>query len=368
MILGEKTKEQVRLHYDVMICPDSQLTNESIKTLIKSQKFTWLFVDEAHRYKEATTKRTQALLGEDNGTPGLIEAAQNVVFMSGTPFPNGRPIELFPLLDGAAPESIAYRDRIDFGTTFCDGKLVTRSMGAGREEHWNFTGASRLGELRQELRQRFMIRHTKKDCLKDLPPKTRKFVFLDQPDKLAKFSAQVLKEHTLEDLMGANHELGDIATYRREVGEAKVVQAFNYISELLENSDEKLVVFGHHVSVITDLARLLNRFHPIVVQGGMPAQRKAECVELFQKSKRHRVILGNMEAMGIGNTLTAAPGVIIVEPSWVPGINEQAEDRVHRMTQRQPVYIRYLVLRDSLDERMLRQVLAKEKNIQEIMS
>ena len=229
--------------------------------------------------------------------------------------------------------------------------------------NWDYKGHSNLGRLKTELREKLMIRHLKKNHLKELGPKTRKIIFLDEPEQLKKFESRVIKNYSLDELMGEDHELGDIATYRREVGQAKVPQAFSYIQQLLENSSDKLVVFAHHVSVVEDLTRMLEDFHPLMIRGGMTAREKEKAVYWFQTNPNRRVIVGNMDAMGIGNTLTKAPGVIVVEPSWVPGINEQAEDRVHRMTQKSNVYIHYLVLRNSLDERMLSNVFSKQKAI-----
>lgn len=355
---------------DVVILPDSLLSSSDVLDAVKAQRFEWLFVDEAHRYKEATTKRTVALAGDESGKTGIIGSACRKVFLSGTPIPNGRPIELFALLSRAAPESVGYRDRIAFGQHFCGARLVQHGRGnSGSSSHWDTRGASNLSQLRQELREKLMIRHLKKDVLAELPAKSRKIIFLDQPKRLKSFEARVLKEYSLSELMGEDRSLGDIATYRREVGEAKIKPSAEFIRDWLdEHEDQKLVVFANHVSVIETLHQMLARYKPLMVRGGLTSKEKAAHVKRFQGSDQHRVIIGNMDAMGVGNTLTRAHTVMIIEPSWVPGCNEQAEDRVHRIGQTNTVYVKYLVLRDSLDERMLRQVLGKEENIRNVMS
>lgn len=351
---------------DVVILPDSLISKKLARTMVAERSWRWLFVDEVHRYKEADTQRTKALLGEED-EPGVTDFAERVVLLSGTPIPNGRPIELWPILTSLAPEAIAHRSLQEFGKEFCAGKRITRFEGKRAVVNWDFRGHSNLKKLREELRSKFMIRHLKHDVLKELGPKTRKIVFLDEAGKLKPLEAAVLANHSLEDLMGEKSELGDIARYRREVGEAKLEPAAEYISDLLEGSNDKLVVFAHHIDVVEGLKRELKRFHPLSIRGGMTGKEKALRASHFQKNEKHRVIIGNMDAMGVGLTLTQAPGCVVVEPSWVPGINEQAEDRVHRMTQKENVYVRYLVLRNSLDERVLRSVLGKQQAITRVM-
>jgi SNF2 family DNA or RNA helicase len=100
----------------------------------------------------------------------------------------------------------------------------------------------------------------------------------------------------------------------------------------------------------------------------MTAAEKADAVEKFQNGSVSRVIVGNALTMGLGVTLTRAPTLVSVEADWNPGVNEQMEDRIHRIGQTKHCYIRYLVLRDSLDERMLRRALEKEENIRKLMN
>ncbi len=212
-----------------------------------------------------------------------------------------------------------------------------------------------------------MIRHLKRDHLKVLGPKTRKIIFLDKPEKLNSYETSLLKHYTLDQLMGEDHELGQIATYRREVGETKIIPSFQYIHEWLQENDGKLVVFAHHISVVETLHRMLDGFHALMIRGGMSPKLKDTVIKEFQANAVHRVMVANMDACGVGVTLTAASTVIVVEPSWVPGVNAQAEDRCHRMTQQTNVYIHYLVLRESLDERMLSAVMQKETSIAKAM-
>jgi SWI/SNF-related matrix-associated actin-dependent regulator 1 of chromatin subfamily A len=63
--------------------------------------------------------------------------------------------------------------------------------------------------------------------------------------------------------------------------------------------------------------------------------------------------------MGVGVTLTAASRVIFVEQDWTPAVLRQAEDRLHRISQTEPVLSQYLVVPDSIDVNVMRSVIAK---------
>lgn len=351
----------------IVIVPDSLIARKTIQDEIAKHSFKWLFVDEFHRFKTEDAQRTVALLGDENHE-GIVSRAERLVFMSGTPIPNGRPIELFGLLSRVAPEAMGFRCRQTYGKDFCAAKPVTHYERGKAVVHWDFSGASNLKQLRKELKAKFMVRHLKKDVLTELGPKTRQVVFLDRPKRFEKLDQALLQNRTIEELLGENSNLGDIATYRKECGLAKLLPAVAFIKSYLDNTDEKVVVFAHHISVVNELHRYLGEYGALKVQGGMTAKEKQDAVTQFQSRDVNRVIVGNIDSIGVGNTLTKAPRAIFVEASWSPGINEQAEDRIHRITQDKHVYIQYLVLRDSLDERILNRVLEKEKHIHEALN
>ena len=74
-----------------------------------------------------------------------------------------------------------------------------------------------------------------------------------------------------------------------------------------------------------------------------------------------------LEAAGTGLTLTSASNVVFVECSWVPGQNEQAVDRAHRIGQIKKVNAYYLVWYGSLDARILKTAISKQRNINKVL-
>lgn len=365
VVIESRDEPEATFRNEFIICPDSLITDHKIREKLNAHKFTWVFADEFHRYKTEDAQRTKAFVGDEEDE-GIASLAERVVFLSGTPIPNGRPIETYSTLSKLAPQAIGHRTFEEYGKAFCGARKVVRYEGKRAIATWDFAGASNLKQLRSELRAKLMIRHLKRDVLEELGPKTRRLIFLDQPKRFKKYEAELLENHSIEDLLGDDACLGDIASYRKEIGQAKILLIINYVTHLLRDG-EKLVVFAHHVEVVEELASKLCDFGALQIRGGMTAKQKQLHVKRFQESDACRVIVGNIDAMGVGNTLTKSAHVVMAEYSFVPGVNEQAEDRCWRMTQEGHVYVDYLVYRNSLDERMLRSAMAKERNITQVM-
>jgi SWI/SNF-related matrix-associated actin-dependent regulator 1 of chromatin subfamily A len=358
----EKGKDVLNSVADVLIIPDSIIATPEVIAFLKlTLPFEWMFVDEAHRFKDENAKRTQALC-EFYST-----LSKRVCFLSGTPIPN-RAMELFPIVNTFAPWAIDYLSQGGYGQTFCDPKVIKFKTRHGTERRVSFLGISHPKKLRALLREDFMVRHLKKDVLPELADKTRQFIFVDQPKSLIKYEKAALKLKSLDELIGEDFHLGDIATYRKESGLALIKHAVEIITDFLESCDEPLVVAAHHIDVVKGLFAALKKYNPLMIRGGMSAASKQLSVGFFQMDTRHRLLIGNIDAMGVGFTLTRARQGLTVEPSWVPGINEQMEDRIHRITQTDKVFWRYLVQRDSLNERMLWKVLDKQEGIDIVMS
>jgi SNF2 family DNA or RNA helicase len=101
-----------------IVLPDSMLTKplqlERFRVLLKSTKKheRILFVDEAHRFKNLKADRTKFLFTH------YVSQFDKVVFMSGTPMPNSRPMELWPALRAGAPDVFGY-NFFNFALKYC---------------------------------------------------------------------------------------------------------------------------------------------------------------------------------------------------------------------------------------------------------
>jgi hypothetical protein len=98
----------------------------------------------------------------------------------------------------------------------------------------------------------------------------------------------------------------------------------------------------------------------VSLTGDTPMQTRQDNVDRFQNGKNCRVFVGNIQAAGVGITLTAASHVIFTELDWVPGNMTQAEDRCHRIGQHDSVLVQHLVLEGSLSARMAKVLIEKQ--------
>ncbi len=96
-----------------------------------------------------------------------------------------------------------------------------------------------------------------------------------------------------------------------------------------------------------------------MITGDVLKAKRQPLVDEFQKNPKRRLLIGNIEACGLGFTLTKATRVLFVEFSWVDGQNGQASDRAHRIGQNQSVLVQYVVLKDSFDRQRMETLLRK---------
>lgn len=328
--------------------------------MVKTQPFDFIIIDESHNCHNADTQRTKLILGSNKTDRGLVDKTPSI-FLTGTPTPNGRPSELWPIIYRCAPEIIDYMKYWTFVDRFC----LVQDDGQGGVL---IRGAKRQAELYARLRgSGFMIRRLKEDVLKDLPLKRYKMVVFPADNEARKvlhkesaFSADEILRH------GA--PVGSaLPGYRREMGIAKVPQAVEYIRDMLDGGVEKIVVFAHHVEVIGLLRQALGDYGVEVITGATSATARQAAVDQFQKDPTRRVFIGNILAAGVGVTLTAAQDVVLVESSWVPGENDQAIDRLHRIGQIGSVLAHILVVEGSLDAKILGSAAHKAGDVGKIL-
>jgi SWI/SNF-related matrix-associated actin-dependent regulator 1 of chromatin subfamily A len=266
------------------------------------------------------------------------------------------------------PHLIDHINYIEFGKTYCAGFYISNKA------RWDFTGASNMPALALRIKDVFMLRIRKSEVLKDLPPKIEQVVMLaaDLPPTLLKMEKS-LRARPLTDLMrpvitaAAGETDLHLASYRRLLGVHKIPLVLSFIKSVLEDSPECALVFCQHREVAAALVEGLQDFRPLLIVGDTPTSERQRVVDNFQNPHSLcRVLIGNIQAMGVGFTLTRATRVIFAEFSYVPGENTQAADRAHRIGQKKSVVVNYCVYKNSLDRYILSALQKKSENIQEV--
>lgn len=339
---------------DVLVIPDSFLARAETEEVIKQFVAFWrnqkglepvLFVDEAHRFKEPETKRSISMLATS-------ELFKKVVFLSGTPTPNGRPRELYSILSTFCPELIDFKTYWQFGLRYC--KPVKTPFG------WNFDGATNVSELHDKIRP-FYLRVRKEDVADKLPPKLEELVLVDgeRPKALIDIDDQCLKAMRSDGSFRSPMDDEAFGTYWRALGRAKVKPAVHHIRAILDETEESVLVFAHHTQVLKDLYAELVKYDPLTITAETPNDERMEVARKFQTDPARRLLGASIKAAGIGFTLTKATRVVFVETSPVPADNDQASDRAHRIGQTSTVLVQFLVFKNSFERRRLSALMKK---------
>lgn len=335
---------------------------------IREIEWDLLIVDEAHFLKSSKAQRTREVLGgiKRNADREIVERvspipAKRRLFLSGTPIVN-KPKELWPMLQILDPTGLG-SDWYNYAKRYCGlWELKDRS---GKRIGWKWDGATNLSELQDRLRSAFMVRRLKKDVLTSLPAKIRQVLTIEPNASAKKLIASEISsyEEYAKNLKGdespAAFQTG--STVRKQLGLAKVKFIVEHLKELL-NEREKIVCFAHHLDVLDQLA---GEFPGECVQldGRTSMDARDQAVRAFQSDPKIKIFFGGLQAAGVGLTLVAASTVLFAEFDWVPGNNFQAEDRCHRIGQKDCVNVQYIVFAGSLDERIASTDICKQEVI-----
>lgn len=303
-------------------------------------------VHNCHYLKNKGAQRTKAILGKGPKAPGLSKIPQ-IVALTGTPIIN-RPVEIYPVAKMLSPHELP--PFMTFAQRYCGAK----HNGFG----WDFTGATNTGELHELLTSTIMIRRTKDEVLPELPAKTRTVIPLEMAGKDAKEYTEA-KAHFLGWLRGIDPKKADSAARAEVLAQfqalkqlarrGKWANAVGWIENVLE-SNGKMIVFAVHHEAIDLLMEALAPFNPVKVDGRDSQEARQAAVDRFQGDESCRVFVGNVKAAGVGLTLTAASAVAFAELGWTPGEHVQAEDRAHRIGQKNAVSVYYLIAAGTIEQ------------------
>jgi len=324
---GAGAADVVLCNYDILEAHAGPLAGRELRAAV---------FDESHYCKDPRRKRTKAAigLGESVAGDGLRLA------LTGTPILN-QPKDLVAQL-----------------------RLIGRlgDFGSGARLGRRFRGAKALDRLHWNLRAHCYVRRTKANVLPQLPAKRFASVPVEldnsaeyrlaEADVVAWLRTLPLDLRTLQAKVAAAlraEQLARLNYLRRLAAQGKLRAAIAWIEDFVA-SGEPLVVFAHHREV--QLA-LVGRFPDAAhVLGGDDLAARAAAVDDFQRPDGPSLIVCSLQAASQGITLTRSSNVAFLELDWTPARHDQAEDRCHRIGQRDAVTAYYLLASATIDEHM----------------
>ena len=317
----------------------------SIEQFMERQ-FLYAILDESQAIKNSDTQTSKAVL--------LLKARRRLA-LSGTPIENhlGELYSLFRFLNPAM-----------FGS---EGEF---SRNYAVPIHQNDDKQAAL-ELRKKIYP-FILRRLKRDVLKELPEKIEQTLYVDMSveqrrlyDSRRRFYYETLKRRIAEEGLHASRffvleallELRQVATIPEEKSEGAIVSPKR---EMLVESVQDAVLNGHKVLVFTNFLAAVELLAADFEQRGIghltmtgATGNREALVRQFQTRDDLKVFIMTLKTGGLGLNLTAADTVFIFDPWWNTAAEVQAIDRTHRIGQDRTVFTYRLIVRDSVEEKIV---------------
>lgn len=304
--------------------------------------FKTVIIDEAHELRNHKTVRYKTV-------KAVTKTKKHVFALTGTPLVNTAS-DIAALLE--------LTNRIDeFGGMYRFVKMAKDmkkgffdSGGKGQEK-------SELAALNIKLRSLCFIRREKFQVLKDLPDKLRQIIHVDISNRVeydhAYISLQsyLLSQNLSQEKIAASMRAEILSRFRilAQISSAGKFEAFkDFAGRIIEN--EKLVVFCWYKSTINKIKELFPNV--LTIYGDNTNEEIDRNKKLFQTDDKYRIIVCSYKKGYAGHTLTAASKMVKLELSWTAAMEDQSEDRIHRIGQNDMVNIYYMLGRDTVDDHM----------------
>lgn len=308
--------------------------------------FEYEIIDEAQVIKNAKTQ----------GAKAVKEISANVRFaLTGTPVEN-RLSELWSIFDFLMPGFLysyrKFRERYEL-------PIVKNQDPEALTALRRMTGP-------------FVLRRLKKDVLRELPGKEERIVYSaasGRQQKLYTASALKLKEALAGGAWSGNGKLEVLSQLMRLrqicCDPALCFEDYTGESAKLETCVSLIAsasAAGHKILLFSQFASMLERIRERLLQEGIsshllvgatPKEERSRMVQAFA-SDEVPVFLISLKAGGTGLNLTVADIVIHYDPWWNVAAQNQATDRAYRIGQEKPVTVYKLILKDTIEENLLK--------------
>ena len=327
----EKRKEIVNKASSYVIINFDGL--ETVKNEIKNGGFDLVIIDEANAYKNVNTKRFKTL-------KSIVEFNTWIWMMTGTPAAQS-PLDAYGLAKMCVPDTTpmlfaGFRESVMYQLTRF--KWIPKP-----------TAEATVHRLLQPA-----IRFTKEECL-DLPEVTHVSRYAPLSPQQSRYYKQLKKEMLIEaageEISAVNAasnltkllqiSCGAVYTDARNVVEFDVSNRLSTVLEVIEEATHKVLVFApftHTLALLKDFLTK-NGVTSEIIDGSVSVNKRTETFKQFQEAENPKVLLIQPQAAAHGVTLTAANVVIWYAPVTSIESYLQANARVHRQGQKNPVTV-----------------------------
>lgn len=322
--------------------------------LLQNQSFYTVILDEAQVIKKQRTK---------NASSVKQLQAQHRLALTGTPIENSL-AELWSIFDFLMPKFLFNYHY--FQQTYERPIVIDHNEAVSQEL--------------KKLVEPFILRRTKKAVLKELPEKIETLYTIEFSEEewpvylanLAQVSTQLKAQLKTEGpdrfmVLAMLTKLRQLCCDPRLVYEefkepGNKMKACLELIESLAESGKKILLFSSFTSILDALKTELDArsIASYTLQGSTAKEERQRLVNMFQ-SDATPVFLISLKAGGTGLNLTAAEAIIHYDPWWNLSAQNQATDRAYRIGQEKAVTVYNLIMKDSIEEKIVKLQQEKKK-------
>ena len=342
------------------------------RPVLSKVKWVHMIVDEGHRMKNANSKLSNTLTQYYTTRYRLI--------LTGTPLQNNLP-ELWALLNFVLPTIFKSVKSFDewFNTPFAN---------TGGQDKMELTEEEQLLVIRRlhKVLRPFLLRRLKKDVEKDLPDKQERVIKCRFSALQAKLYKQLVTYNKMSVSDGKGGKTGmrglsnmlmqlrKLCNHPFVFGEVEDQMNPGKVSndllwrtagkfELLDRILPKFKASGHRVLMFFQMTQIMNIMEDFLrlrglqylrLDGSTKSDDRSELLKLFNApNSPYFCFLLSTRAGGLGLNLQTADTVVIFDSDWNPHQDLQAQDRAHRIGQKNEVRILRLISSNSVEEKIL---------------
>lgn len=342
---------------DVILTTYGTIRND-IENLLEN-KFDLLILDESQNIKNINSQTTKAVL--------LLNTKKRVA-LSGTPIENNL-LELYSLFRFLNPEMFGSVQR------FTNNYIVPIQK---------YSDISTIEELKKKIYP-FLLRRVKKEVLEDLPDKIEKLVYVDMNDEHRRFYEERRKYYyslleknnssqgnfdkffVLQAINELRHIVSSPELESKKIISSKKEVLIENVVEAIENN-HKVLVFVNYLSSIESICDSLkeNKIKYLKMTG--QTKDRQTLVDKFQNDSRYKVFVMTLKTGGVGLNLVSADTIFIYDPWWNTTVENQAIDRAYRLGQDKTVFAYKMIMRNTIEEKILKLQEIKNKLLDDLIS
>jgi non-specific serine/threonine protein kinase len=329
---------------------------------LKEIPWNFVILDESQNIKNPQSETSKAVR--------LLEA-QNRIALTGTPVENNT-MDLWAQFAFINPGLLG------------DQNFFKESFMRPIERENNVQVANSL----KKLIFPFILRRTKEDVAKELPPKVESVIYSPMSDEQQKlydkwrmsYRDSIMDEIESKGLNKSKFKVLEGLTKLRQISchpelinpsSMEPSGKFDALIEMVEeivSEKHKVLIFSQFVQMLQIIKRHFDgNTVPYSYLDGSTKDRETPVVE-FQENENIQIFLISLKAGGTGLNLTAADYVIHYDPWWNPAVEMQATDRAYRIGQTRKVFAYKLISKDSVEEKIVKLQNKKRELVDSLIS